>query len=155
MKHYFKPKGNVNWGSIMISSPVKGTVVRIDEEWAGTQLRIRSEQYPAFYFIIFHISLTNPLKVGDVVAEGQQLGTHFGAQTQSDMAVGVSTPNGWKLISYFDVMTDQLFQTYQARGVISRSDLIITREARDADPLNCSGETFGTSGTIENWITLN
>lgn len=155
MKHYFKPKSNVDWASIKIFSPVKGTVVRIDEEWAGTQIRIKSEQYPAFYFIIFHISLTNPLKVGDAVSEGQQLGTHIGSQTQSDIAVGVSTPNGWKLISYFDVMTDQLFQVYEARGIGSRSDLIITKEARDADPLLCSGETFGTTGTLENWVNLN
>lgn len=155
MKHYFKPKADEDWASIKIFSPVKGTVVRIDEEWAGTQVRIRSELYPAFYFIIVHVNLASPLNVGDAVAEGQQLGTHIGMQTYSDMAVGVSTPNGWKLISYFEVMTDPLFQVYQARGVGSRSDLIITKEARDADPLNCSGETFGTSGTLENWVTLN
>lgn len=155
MKHYFKPKGNVDWSTIKIFSPVKGKVVRVDEEWAGTQLRIKSDQYPAFYFIIFHVQLANPLKVGDSVAEGQQLGTHIGSQTQSDIAVGVSTPNGWKLISYFDVMTDALFQVYQSRGIGSRSDLIISKEVRDADPLNCNGETFGTTGTLENWVNLN
>ena len=51
-------------------------------------------------------------------------------------------------------MTDSLFGHYQSRGVVARSDLIITKQARDSDPLNCSGETFGTSGTLENWVIL-
>jgi len=37
----------------------------------------------------------------------------------SDIAVGVNTLSGWKLVSYFDVITDSIFQNYQARGVSS------------------------------------
>jgi hypothetical protein len=73
----------------------------------------------------------------------------------SDIAVGVNTPGGWKLVSYFDVLTDSLFQSYQAAGVSSRDSLIISKEARDADPLTCSGETFTGSGTLENWVIIN
>lgn len=154
MKHYFDPKSDVDWSTIKIFSPVKGTVSNIHQEWTGgTQVRIKSEEYPAFYFIIFHVNLTNPLNVGDVITAGQQLGTGEG----SDIAVEVNTPSGWKfkLVSYFDVMSDSVFQGYQARGLSSRSDAIISREARDADPLTCSGETFTNSGTLENWVTLN
>jgi len=73
----------------------------------------------------------------------------------SDIAVGVNTPNGWKLISYFDVMTDSVFQNYQARGLTSRNDVIISKEARDGDPLTCDGEEFTDGGNLENWIILN
>ena len=155
MKHYFNPKsnGSVDWSTVQIFSPVSGTVPQIWEGWAGTTVQIKSEEYPAFYFIIFHVNLTNPLNVGDLVTAGQQLGTQ--AQTASDIAVEVSTPSGWKLVSYFDVMTDSLFQNYQARGLSSRDDAIISKEARDADPLTCDGDQFTDSGNLENYVVLN
>lgn len=155
LKHYFEPKGDADWSTIKIYSPVKGTVSRLIEEWAGTQVQIKSTQYPAFFFIIFHINLANPLKVGDMINAGQQLGMHIGSQTMSDIAVGVNTPDGWKLVSYFSVMTDSVFQGYQARGVSSRDVMIISKEARDADTLTCDGDTFTNSGHIENWVILN
>ena len=155
MKHYFEPKSDVDWSSINISSPVSGTISRIFDEWAGTQVQIRSAEFPAFYFIIFHINLVHPLNVGDTVDVGQLLGNHIGSQTMSDIAVGVNTPNGWKLISYFDVMTDSLFGSYQGRGLTARSVAIISKAERDADPLTCDGELFQNQGNIENWVTLN
>ena len=155
MKHYFQPKGDVDWASISITSPVGGTVSRIFEEWAGTQVQIKSADYPAFYFIIFHISLSDSLAVGESISAGQLLGHHIGSQTMSDIAVGVNTPNGWKLVSYFDVMTDSLFSAFQARGVTAKDDLIISKEARDADTLHCDGELFQNQGNLENWVTLN
>ncbi len=155
MKHYFQPKGSIEWSTVQIFSPVNGTISRINEGWAGAQIQIKSEEYPAFNFIIFHVNLTNPITVNDLVVAGQQLGTHIGSQTMSDIAISVSTPNGWKLISYFEVMTDSIFQDYQARGLNSRNDAIISKEARDADPLTCDGEEFTDSGNLENWVILN
>ena len=153
MKHYFVP-GDVDWSTIKIFSPVKGTVFRIFQEWAGKQVWIKSEEYPAFYFCIFHVNLAYPLNVGDAVTAGQQLGTHIGPQTLSDIAVWVNTPSGRKLVSYFDVIADSVFQNYQARGVNSRDVMIISKEARDADPLTCDGEEFTTRGTLESWVYL-
>lgn len=120
MKHYFQPSNIVNWASIQIRSPVAGTVSRLDQErsaGSGTQIRIKSNDFPAFYFILFHVQTNNPVSVGASLSAGQLLGTHAGMQTTSDIAVGVNTPTGWKLISYFEVMTDFLFATYQARGM--------------------------------------
>jgi len=157
MKHYFEPRSDVNWSTIRIFSPVDGTVDALYEEWAGTQVRIKSYMYPAFFFIIFHVNLTIPLYVGSSVYAGQELGTHIGFQTMSDIAVGVTTPRGWKLVSYFDVMTDSLFQDYQTRGVSSRDAAIISKEERDADPLTCTycpGGNFTSTGSLQNWVTL-
>lgn len=159
MKHYYQPFDSLNWSTVKIFSPVNGTVDRKIEEWAGTQIQIKSDQYPNFTFIIFHINLSGPLNVGDNVVAGRQIGTHIGLQTTSDIAVVQMIPNHpnndiRKLISYFNVMTDALFQNYKQRGITSRNDFIISKEARDADPLNCSGEAFGTTGTIENWVVL-
>jgi hypothetical protein len=155
MKHYFEPKDTVNWATVKIWSPVKGTVFKMYQEWAGTQVQIKSDANPAFYFIIFHVTLSESLNVGDKVSAGQLLGTHFGSATMSDIAVGVSTPKGWQLVSYFDVMTDSVFHGYQLRGLGSRSDAIISKSARDSDTLRCSGDTFLNTGTLENWVTLN
>jgi hypothetical protein len=162
MKHYFWPFGGdpgqthvPPWTAINIYSPVSGTISRMFEEWAGTQIQIRSNDYPAFYFSIFHVTLVKPLNIGDVVTAGQRLGNHVGEQTMSDIAVGVNTPSGWKLLSYFDVITDSEFQNYQARGISSRDTMIISQEARNSDPLTCNGETFANSGHLQDWVTLN
>ncbi len=154
MKHYFEPKSSVDWSGIKLVAPVSGTVSRMFEEWAGTQVQIQSKKYPTIFFIIFHIHLAAPLQIGDTLTAGQLLGTHIGSQTMSDMAVGVTTDKGWELISYFDVLNDSLFQQYQSRGVTKRSDMIITKDMRDADTLKCAGDAFLGSGAIEDWIVL-
>jgi hypothetical protein len=155
MKHYFLPKASVDWSTLPIYAPVSGTIVLTRVETYGLQLVIRSSAQPAFTFTIFHVSPTAPVTPGTVVTRGAQLGWHIGPQTMSDIAVGVDTPSGYKLLSWFDVMTDGLFATYAARGVGSRAAAVITRAERDADPLTCAGETFTTAGTLANWLTLN
>lgn len=162
MKHYYLPAGgdpgqthSRPWSEVVIRSPLHGTVARSFEEWAGTQVWIRSLSYPAIQVAITHVALDRPLNVGDEVTEGQQLGHHIGDQTMSDIAVGIATPEGWQLVSYFDVMSDRLFERYQARGVVGRGQLAISKEARDADPLTCSGQTYANPGHLENWVTLN
>ena len=155
MKHYYQPIDTVNWSTIKIFSPVDGMVIRAEQEWAGTRVQIKSDDNPAFHFIIFHVNLSHSLKFGDHVQAGQQLGTHIGYETWSDIAVGVTTPLGWKLISYFEVMPDDIFQNYIGRGLTARSDVIITKDARDADPVTCNGDAFVNQGQLENWVMLN
>jgi hypothetical protein len=156
MKHYFEPRGDVDWGTIKIYAPVTGTVTRVDQEWAGTHIEIASEEHPAFRFSIFHVNLQTPLNLGDQVASGDLLGTHIGSQTMSDMAVIVNDPTRQgRMISWFEVITDDVFAEYHNRGVGAREDMIITKEVRDANPLTCDGETFITTDTLENWVILN
>ncbi len=155
MKHYFMPLETINWATVKIYSPVSGTVKKVDEESEGTQLHIEFDEYPAFRFKIFHINMAKQYRAGDKVAEGEQLGTHFSSKTYSDIAVSVR--EGLfreRLVSYFDVMTDNLFLDYMDRGARSREDLIISVKERNTDPLTCDGEQFSSSGTIENWFYL-
>jgi hypothetical protein len=154
MKHYFQPYSSIDPFKVKIYSPVSGNILKIFEEWAGTQIQIQSNDHPAFFFSIFHVNLIYSFNVHDFVIAGQLLGTHIGSQTMSDIAVGVYTPNGWKLVSYFDAMTDSLFQAYQARGLNSRDDIIISKAERDADPLICKGDTIKTLGILKNWVIL-
>jgi hypothetical protein len=165
MKHYFQPKSGINWEEVKIFSPVDGVVSSLLEEWAGTQIRIQPAKYPDCLITIFHVKLSSVLKPGDSVKAGKQLGTHIGDQTMSDIAVRMNYKvkdekdstkyiTKWKLISYFDIITDKLWENYKAHGLNSRNVMQITKEARDSDPLNCSGETFATTGTLENWVEL-
>jgi hypothetical protein len=156
MKHYFEPRSDVAWDSIKIYSPVTGRITRIDQEWAGTKLEIAAEQYPAFRFSIFHINSVHAYTIDEQVTAGQQLGNHFGSQTMSDIAVMVNDPTRQgRLISYFDVLSNDLFTHYSARGVITREMLIIPTDVRDSNPLTCNGDTFVSSDTLENWVILN
>jgi len=157
MKHYFMPDESIDWSQVRVIAPVDGIVALFFEESIrGTQIWLTSSEYPDFEFDIFHINLQDSLQVGQFLKAGQLLGTHIGSLTMSDIAVCAITPSGRKRISYFDVMTDSLFQDYQARGARSREDFIISRELRDLNPLTCQGETFTSeSGSLENWFYLN
>ena len=156
MKHYYEPKGTVDWTSIKIYSPVTGKLTRVEEEWAGTKLEIASDDYPAFRFSVFHINLSKQRNLDEQVMAGELLGTHIGLETWSDISVIVNDPTRQgRMVSYFDVMTDAVFNEYRNRGVNSREDLIIPKTVRDANPLTCSGDTFMGIDTIENWVILN
>lgn len=156
MKHYFEPRADIDWSTINIYSPVTGKVTRVEQEWAGTKVEIASDSLPAFRFSIFHINLNKSLQVGDAVTAGELLGIHIGSQTMSDFSVIVNDPTRQgRMVSYFNVITNQVFNEYSARGVASRDDLIISKTLRDANPLQCNGDVFISSDTLDNWVELN
>ncbi len=153
MKHYFVFKNGVDRTSVKIFSPVAGTLVRLEtERMYGSRVEIQSELHPHITFVIFHITPVEGLQAGDLVAAGQQLGQHAATETNSDIAVRLSP---FRYISFFEVMSDSLFAAFQARGMNSREEAIITQEERDANPLSCNGEEFVDGGTLENWVYLN
>lgn len=150
MKHYF---GNPDQ-TALIYSPVDGVITKLDQEWAGIQIRIQSSSYPAFSFIIFHVALQPNLKLGDIVKTGQILGNHISNQTSSDIAVSVDTKEGLRLISYIETLSDQGWAQLQARGIKNREQLIISKQSRDASPLQCEGEKFTSIDNLVTWIVL-
>jgi len=150
MKHYFRQY--YQGLSIPIYSPVGGRIVSmLSEQTYGEQVWIQSDDYPAFFFGIFHV---NPegLSIGQHLAAGEQMSTHIGDQTNSDIAVGVNDPQGWRLVSFFEVMTDEVFGEFAARGVASREEMIISASQRDSHPLICNGETFVGADPIPNTL---
>ncbi len=155
MKHYFEPGTNVDWSSVDIYSPVSGEITRVEEEWAGTKLEIESEAYPAFRFQIFHIHLDSIKNIGDKIHAGDHLGKHIGRETYSDVSVIVNDPTRQgRFVSYFDVITDPVFNLYINRGILNRSDVIISKEGRDAHPLICNGDQFISIDSLESWVYL-
>lgn len=155
MKHYFEPSIEVDWSTVKIYAPVTGLITRVEQEWAGTKYEIASEEYPAFRFSIFHIRPTIDRKINDKVMGGELLGTHFDNQTYSDISVIVNDPTRQgRMVSFFDVINDNVFNEFVNRGVLLRANLIIPKAKRDENPLSCSGDTFITTDTIQNWVIL-
>ncbi len=161
MKHYYNFATNIDSSRVRIFAPVTGTITRETAESttnSGTQVWITPTNYPAFSFVLFHVNLTNTLPVGAAVTNGQQVGW-FGGSTNSgvigsDVAVWVNTPTGRKLLSFFQLMSSGVFNTYAARGITNLNQVIISQAARDADPLDCNGETFASRGNITNDVIL-
>ena len=154
MKHYFVPRDAATAATIGITAPVSGRVVRLLDEWAGTQIHLRPDSFPAFTVIMFHVRPSRPLAVGDAVHAGAAIGTHVGSQTFSDIAIAVNTPAGFRLVSWVHALADSVWMRYQARGLTSRDELVISRAQRDDDPLACDGQAFVDRGSIPDWITL-
>jgi hypothetical protein len=155
MKHYFEPYNDIDWSSVKICCPVTGVITRVEEETYGTKVEIMSQKYPAFRFQIFHVNLGAPRFINEPVQAGESLGTHIGSYTYSDISVIVNDPTRQgRMVSYFQVITDKVFSEYQNRGITARTDLIISKELRDANPLTCSGDTFTSGDVLESWVTL-
>lgn len=161
MKHYYEPKPAERRTSVRLFAPVTGTVIGTTDEWDGPELwkgtvvGIRVAGHEAFDVVLFHIRLIRDLEVGDVVVAGEELGTSAKVSgTVTDVAVGVHTPAGYRLVSYFEAMSDTVFRLYRERGADGREVFIIPRTERDADPLSCQGEQFEGEGNLENYVTL-
>jgi hypothetical protein len=168
MKHYYAPYSEyANNNEIEIYSPVNGKIHSIENEGHGEsnglenkQIRIVPEGYPAFKVIIFHTDLvSSDIVSGKTVYAGELIGHARMVYPDIpetahdfDIAVSVNTPQGRKLLSFFDTMTDTVFNSYMARGVLERSNLIISKEDRDVDALTCDEHHhFLTSGSLINW----
>lgn len=153
MKHYFQPHAGIDWGTVVIRSPIDGTVQQVlDEHTFGKQVRLVPTSTPAATVIIFHVNTDPGVVAGTPVAAGARLGTHISSATMSDIAIWLETPSGRRLVSYFDVMTDAVFTAYQAWGLPSRGEALILQSERDASQLSCTGEAFANPGTVSNWI---
>jgi len=171
MKHYYNPYEIYRENNtVEIYSPVTGTIVSVLDDWEGAvsgsknkEIQIVPEAQPAFICDIFHCDLiSSEIAAGKKVQAGELLGyarlyydTWQEYVTSFDIALWVNTPSGLRLISYFDAMDDNVFNSYLDRGALSRQDFIITKAERDADPLECSDKAFLTSGYLENFLTFN
>jgi len=152
MKHYFKGAD----GATEVYAPVTGKVAWHDVgpgTAAPDRINVAADAQPAFVFTVMHVALDRAYRVGEQLTGGQRIGLHVGSWTWSDIVVLVndgkgvpkttgSGPSG-RLVSYFETLTDAAFQPFQARGIGSRTDLIISRAARDAAPPVCVAEQFG------------
>lgn len=140
--HGFPPPFSLD-GAIPVYSPVDGKIVMVesDNENVGQQIYIQPQKYSSFTVRLFHIYLLDGYKKGKSVKAGEQIG-NVGRIQNSDIAISTGGLGSHSFLSYFEVMPDSVFAKYQALGIKDREELIITKEYRDAHPLQCNGEQF-------------
>ncbi len=166
MKHYIDPKTRASLtpdellsdaypASVPVYSPTTGTIREIQTEQfpLGKQIHVTPSSASGYNVRLFHIYPLSSLKVGDEVTAGQQIGTIKAVQG-FDIAVEKFGDQRPTLLSMFDVMNDQQLAAWAARGV-TPANAIISKAARDADPLRCNGEAFASSQeNAKDWVKL-
>ena len=160
MKHYFYGYESTLGSNINIYAPMDGTVSDLTDEGSGTRIMIKSFDYPAYQVIIFHVEIAPAITNGASLIAGQYIGTiHHedddgdGDTASTDIAIRISTIYNdepkHRMVSFFDVITDNVFSNYSERGATDRSDFIISASERATNPLTCDGQTFtGPSNTV-------
>ena len=161
MKHYFIPMGvpkenaayataphTFEWMSIKFFAPVDGRIIGVyhTETEYGPQANftVASSDYPGYFFMYFHVTLDPDLKENSVVKAGQLVGTLGSEESWGEIAVSIKIgPNDHRLVSFLEVATDEVVEEYKARGFKTASDVIVTKEQRDANPLKCDNSEAG------------
>ena len=187
MKHYFdayteQQRWNGDFGSydtrgaVKFYSPVDGNMYQLIpkeiEQGTEYQFYIGPTGYSQLVFTFHHVDLLDEFITagGGSVTAGQHIGYIMRPHGQGEIAVAVSNGANTEYISFFDVMTDEVFAEYQARGITSRAQMTIPREERAANPIPCTlndgsgGKFYSESGDeksfqewqngSDNWVEL-
>ena len=179
MKHYFVPVGvprknilygstphTFEWMSIKFFAPADGViqnVVRTNNQYGEeAQFAVASSDHPGYLFDFYHVKLLPGLDTGSVVSAGQQIGTLGDEESWGEIAVQAQISGTQKiLLSFLQVATDEVLEEYKARGINTTSDVIITKEERDANPIGCDrnseagwfeGSGRGDTVTVEPFV---
>ena len=103
------------------------------------QFIIESKEHPEIAISFFHVITKPEIKRGYAVKEGDYLGTiSQGNSGEIAVSTNFNKPQEEQLISFFNIISDKVFAEYKARGITNRSELIITKEERDSNPLICN-----------------
>lgn len=136
----YNTRGNINF-----YAPADGDLLDIKSnqitEGTEYQFHLYSKEYPRIVFGFHHVDMLEPLRNGGSVTAGERLGTIIRNNGQTEIATWVMLGKGQlEYISFFDVMSDEVFAQYQARGIQSRSQMSISAEDRAANPVACYRE---------------
>ena len=155
MKHYLHPLGgepgeahDPSWSTLEIRSPLTGTIREMRDEWgrgrAGFGMTIVSEAHEQIAVTLFHVAPDDGIEIGRRVEAGERLGRHSTDETYHDIAVAVRGVadeagewGGLRYVSWFDVMSDEVFAAFAEYDIDERDRFLIPRETRDEHPLSC------------------
>ena len=155
MKHYFIPVGvplenqlyastphTFAWMSIKFFAPTDGIiqdVTRIQNPYGPeAQFTVKAANNPGYYFNFFHVNLDPKFERGSTVEAGQLLGTLGSEDAWGEIAVEARvSPSEFHLLSFLQVANDDVIQQYKERGFRTISDVVISKEDRDANPIAC------------------
>lgn len=151
MKHYFLSEGESFSNEMIlvpppseseaqnIYSPVDGRVASIsvsEKPINDYQINIAVDDFPGYQIRLEHVYPADGVRNFTKVKAGQKIAKKWPGRTV-DISVYYNYIFQTKLISYFKVLPDHLFEKYKKNSIQSRDDFIITKEYRDAHPLQC------------------
>mgnify|MGYP001377707915 CR=1 FL=1 len=136
MKHYLEPTQKSNQIN-SVYAPVSGTIVSMDTEEGGgfvddnltnQRVGIKSSSNSAYEITLYHVDLLPELNLalGDEVTAGELLGygrlvrvnsddpdgTIADASNDFDISVGIATMEGTANISFFNIVSDNVFNEF-------------------------------------------
>lgn len=159
MKHYMIPVGvprdnnsysitphTFEWMSIKFFAPVDGVIQDVvysaNSYGPEAQFTISSDEHAGYYFNFYHVNLDPSLVLGSKVTAGQYIGHLGNEESWAEIAVEVRVNSREsQLVSFLQVATDEVLEEYKARGLNSASDVVLTKEERDANPLPCDRDS--------------
>lgn len=161
MKHYLVPKPQFigRNDALPVRSPCDGKLVSITAEEnrldclggaaRGDQLKIVCRARPDVAIRIFHV---NPSRGPGSVDRGEVLGhadlraCDSGGGAYADLDVAVEKFSS--LYSYIEWLDDEAFGEWQARGLATRAEAVISEAERDASPCDYSDYLMCQADTI-------
>ncbi|MEK7132258.1 MAG: hypothetical protein AAB833_01950 [Patescibacteria group bacterium] len=180
MKHYFSVKPeHLGANTVDIYSPYDGIITTIREDrveglegeiWiAPKNIFVILPPIGRWSFSVQHINIREGLQQGSEVRAGELIGyaaVESGNRNTFDVvyAKGGAVPkriDNWvgpftDLDSIFNHMSDKVLAQYEGKGVVSKDDLIISKEDRDQNPCEYkdAGPYFINQEDPENWVVL-
>ena len=123
-------------------APANGTITNvINSQSHGepeSQFYVQSTEHPGYYFGFYHVKLAPNLGNGSEVKVGQEIGTLGNEESWAEISVEARiNSREVHLFSFLEVADDEVLEQYKARGLNAVSDVIITKEERDANPIGC------------------
>lgn len=180
MKHYFWVKPEYNKSrTVEIYSPYDGYVadIRSDfkenlegEIWISPQkIFFMVPPLGVWNFSVQHIDIRPDLKLGDRVEAGELIGWLAASEERGGSFDIVYAKSGFPpkridnwtnpfadLDSVFNHMSDEAFAEYQKKGIAPRERFLISKEERDQNLCEYSGEGpyFVNQEDPDNWVVL-
>lgn len=158
LKHYFHtydegepPAQSELPSSLNYFVPANGTIVTIgqarpEDDPEDYEIDIQLDANPNIIVRVFHLTPSIGIEVGASVSAGDVLGASPSAQLDSgDFAVYVKTNQGYRLLSMFEIMSNEILNEYIARGVSQnwRQDLYYDEADDYPSQITCENGTWG------------
>lgn len=139
MKHYLEPLPSLmGTDQIKIFAPFDGKVVKIQEGPPGQAIYISAQAARSWQFIFFHVIPAAGIQEGAAVQAGEQIGT--ASKDIHNFDIGLKKFGIGRQIfdSPLAHMKETVLAEYAANG-ITLENVIVSKQARDADPCPVEG----------------
>ncbi len=140
--------------SVEIYAPADGWILSISGEntKVGSQIEIYPDNAKGWNIRLDHVYPVKGIHMLMRIKAGQLIGRIHDGQAV-DMTVMYKYRGEFRLASYFQVMTDEVFAEYHERGIETRDQMIIPRAAVDANPWKCDGGDPNTPLFVEDYAS--